>query len=131
MPLLAIAPVVPIIAISSVIRGYFQGRQNMKPAALSQLIEQVVRIALIAALTKMFLPYGIEFAAAGAMAASVIGELASLLYLLTTFKLKKKFRVRRQFFSFVKSGKQTFQELMTIALPTTGSRMIGYFRLVF
>jgi stage V sporulation protein B len=125
MPLLAIVPVVPIIAISSVIRGYFQGRQNMKPAALSQLIEQVVRIALIAALTKMFLPYGIEFAAAGAMAASVIGELASLLYLLTTFKLKKKFRVRRQFFSFVKSGKQTFQELMTIALPTTGSRMIG------
>lgn len=125
MPLLAIAPVVPIIAISSVLRGYFQGRQNMKPAALSQLIEQIVRIALIALLTKMFLPYGIEYAAAGAMASSVIGELASLLYLLTTFKLKKKFRVRRQFFSFVKSGKQTFKELMNIALPTTGSRIIG------
>lgn len=125
IPLLAIAPVVPIVAISSVIRGYFQGKQNMKPAALSQLIEQVIRIALIAALTKMFLPYGIEYAAAGAMAASVIGELASLLYLLTTFKLKKKFRVRRQFFSYVKSGKQTFKELMSIALPTTGSRLIG------
>ncbi|MBB6445906.1 stage V sporulation protein B [Bacillus benzoevorans] len=125
MPLLAVAPVVPIVAISSVIRGYFQGRQNMKPAALSQLMEQVVRIALIALLTKMFLPYGIEYAAAGAMAASVVGELASLLYLLTTFKLKKKFRVRRQFFSFVKSGKQTFKELMSIAMPTTGSRLIG------
>src|SRR6478752_4702120 len=50
-PLMAIAPVVPIIAISSVLRGYFQGRQNMKPAALSQLIEQIVRIALITVLT--------------------------------------------------------------------------------
>lgn len=124
-PLLAIAPIVPIIAISSVIRGYFQGRQNMKPAAYSQVIEQIIRISLIALMTKTFLPYGIEYAAAGAMFASVIGELASLIYLLTTFKLKKKFRVRKQFFKFVHSGKSTFNELMTVALPTTGSRMIG------
>jgi len=124
-PLLAIAPIVPIVAVSSVIRGYFQGRQNMKPAALSQMLEQIVRITLIAAMTKAFLPYGIEYAAAGAMLASVIGELASLLYLFTAFKLKKRFRVRRQFFTYVKSGKSTFNELMSIALPTTGSRMIG------
>ncbi|MBP2240552.1 stage V sporulation protein B [Cytobacillus eiseniae] len=125
LPLLAIAPIVPIVAISSVIRGYFQGKQNMKPAAFSQVLEQVVRITLIAALTKAFLPYGIEYAAAGAMFASVIGELASLIYLLMSFKLKKKFRVRKQFFTFVKTGKSTFKELMSIALPTTGSRMIG------
>ncbi|MBT2688053.1 stage V sporulation protein B [Bacillus sp. ISL-47] len=125
LPLMAIAPIVPIIAISSVIRGYFQGRQNMKPAAYSQVIEQIVRISLIAMMTKAFLPYGIEYAAAGAMLAAVIGELASLIYLLTTFKLKKKFRVRKQFFKYVQSGKGTFNELMTVALPTTGSRMIG------
>ncbi|WP_394580098.1 stage V sporulation protein B [Cytobacillus firmus] len=125
LPLMAIAPIVPIIAVSSVIRGYFQGRQNMKPAAISQMIEQIVRISLIALMTKAFLPYGIEYAAAGAMLAAVIGELASLLYLMTTFKLKKKFRVRKQFFKYVSSGKSTFNELMTVALPTTGSRMIG------
>ncbi|WP_026585339.1 stage V sporulation protein B [Bacillus sp. J33] len=124
-PLMAIAPIVPIIAISSVIRGYFQGRQNMKPAAYSQVIEQIIRISLIAVLTKAFLPFGIEYAAAGAMLAAIIGELASLIYLLTTFKLKKKFRVRKQFFKYVQSGKSTFNELMTVALPTTGSRMIG------
>lgn len=125
LPLLAIAPVVPIIAVSSVIRGYFQGKQNMKPAAYSQLLEQAVRITLIAAMTKAFLPYGIEYAAAGAMLASVIGELASLIYLLLAFKLKKKFRVRKQFFKYVRSGKSTLKELMNVALPTTGSKMIG------
>ncbi|KAB2338685.1 stage V sporulation protein B [Cytobacillus depressus] len=125
LPLLAIAPIVPIIAISSVIRGYFQGRQNMKPAAISQMLEQLVRILLIAAMTKAFLPYGIEYAAAGAMLASVIGELSSLIYLMATFKIKKKFRVRKHFFKYVKSGRSTFNELMCIALPTTGSRMIG------
>ncbi|WP_338451502.1 stage V sporulation protein B [Niallia oryzisoli] len=124
-PLLAIAPVVPIIAISSVIRGYFQGKQNMRPVALSQMIEQIIRIALIAFLTKTFLPYGIEYAAAGAMFSAVIGELASLFYLVTSFKLKKKFPVRKQFFTYVRSGKKTFQELMSIAVPTMGSRMIG------
>lgn len=125
LPLLAITPIIPIVAISAVIRGYFQGRQNMKPGAISQVIEQLVRITLIAVLTKTFLPYGIEYAAAAAMVSSVIGELASLIYLLTTFKIKKKFRLRRNFFQFVHSGRSTFKELMGIALPTTGSRMIG------
>ncbi|MFE8703487.1 stage V sporulation protein B [Cytobacillus sp. FJAT-54145] len=125
LPLLAIAPIVPIVAISSVLRGYFQGRQNMKPAAYSQVLEQIARITLIAIMTKAFLPYGIEYAAAGAMLASVIGELISLLYLFTTFKLKKKFRVRKKFFSQIKGGKSTFKELMSVGIPTLGSRMTG------
>jgi stage V sporulation protein B len=124
-PLMAIAPVVPIIAISSVLRGYFQGRQNMRPSAFSQIIEQLVRITLIAVMTQTFLPYGIEYAAAAAMVAAVIGEIVSLIYLMTAFKLKKRFRLRKNFFQFVHSGKKTFKDLMEIALPTMGSRMIG------
>lgn len=124
-PLVAIAPVVPIIAVSSVLRGYFQGRQNMRPAANSQILEQLVRITLIAVMTKAFLPYGIEYAAAAAMIASVIGELVSLLYLLTAFKLKKRFKLRKKFFQSVHAGKKTFHDLMEIAIPTTGSRLIG------
>ncbi|WP_210609487.1 stage V sporulation protein B [Priestia flexa] len=124
-PLLAIIPVIPIIAISSVIRGYFQGLQQMKPAAYSQVIEQVVRITLIAVCTKAFLPYGIEYAAAGAMLSSVFGELASLFYMFYMFKRKKKLTVRRNFFQSLRDGKDTFYDLMRIAVPTTGSRMIG------
>ncbi len=124
-PLIAIAPVIPIIAVSSVIRGYFQGRQNMKPAAISQVIEQFVRILLIAFMTKAFLPYGVEYAAAAAMVASIMGELASLLYLMTMFKLKKHFRVRNKFFQSIRSSANVFNELMRVALPTLGSRIIG------
>ncbi len=124
-PLMAIAPIVPIIAISSVIRGYFQGKQNMKPFAFSQVIEQIARITFIAVLTKAFLPYGIEYAAAGAMFASIIGELVSLVYLLTMFKIKKHFKMRKNFFSVFSSSKSTLKELMSIALPNTGSRFIG------
>ncbi|MBM7651796.1 stage V sporulation protein B [Neobacillus cucumis] len=124
-PLIAIAPALPIIAIASVLRGYFQGRQNMRPSAVSQILEQLVRITLIATATKTFLPYGVEYGAAAAMGASVLGELLSLVYLLTTFKLKKRFKLRKNFFQFVQKGQKTFKDLMGIALPTMGSRMIG------
>ncbi|MGD6816683.1 stage V sporulation protein B [Metabacillus sp. 84] len=124
-PLIAVAPVVPIVAISSVLRGYFQGKQNMKPAAYSQVLEQIVRISLIAVFTTAFLPYGIEYAAAGAMFSAVIGELVSLFYLFIMFKRKKKIKIRKNFFQSVKAGKSTLNDLMEIAVPTTGSRLIG------
>src|SRR5690606_34239971 len=110
-PLMAITPIVPIVAVSSVIRGYFQGKQNMKPAAIAQVLEQVVRIALIAFLAKKFLPMGIEYAAAAAMGASVIGELASFIYLFLMFKAKKRFRVRKRFFQSITDEKKTLGEL--------------------
>ncbi|TWI56266.1 stage V sporulation protein B [Halalkalibacter nanhaiisediminis] len=130
-PLIAIAPIVPIVALSSVMRGYFQGKQNMKPTAYSQVIEQVVRITLVAVMTSAFLPMGVEYAAAGAMISVVIGELASLVYMIFMFKMNKRFQVRRGFFSYVKQGKHTFKDLMAIALPTTGSRLIGSLSLFF
>ncbi|RWZ59968.1 stage V sporulation protein B [Halobacillus fulvus] len=124
-PLLAVTPIIPIIAISSVIRGYFQGRQNMKPQAISQVIEQVVRISTVIFLTKWLMPYGVEYAAAGAMAAVVLGEFISLIYMMRHFNLQKGFRLRKSWKNQISKGKQTFNELMSIALPTTGSRFIG------
>lgn len=126
-PLLAITPIVPIVAVSSVIKGYFQGKQNMIPPAYSQIIEQITRISLVAILVILFMPYGLEYAAAGAMISVVIGEAVALIYLFTTFKLKKKnlFRVRKQFFREFAHGKRTLFELLRIGLPTTGSGLIG------
>ena len=55
-PLIAIAPIIPIAAVSAVIRGYFQGKQNMRPSAYSQILEQASRIILIYFMTNAFLP---------------------------------------------------------------------------
>lgn len=124
-PLMAISPIVPIVGISSILRGYFQGMQNMKPYALSQVIEQTVRVSLVAFLTTKLLPYGVEYAASGAMIAGVIGELISLIYMLTMFKKNKAVKIRKKFWAHLKGGRTTFNQLMRIALPTTGSRLIG------
>ncbi|MFC7320994.1 stage V sporulation protein B [Halobacillus campisalis] len=124
-PLLAVTPIIPITAVSAVLRGYFQGRQNMKPQAISQVIEQVVRIATVAFLTNLFMPYGVQYAAAGAMIAVIIGEFVSLLYMSKQFSLHKTFKLRKAWRKQIKQGKATLRQLMTIALPTSGSRLIG------
>lgn len=125
IPILAITPVIPLIAISSVLRGYFQGIQDMKPSAISQVIEQTVRIGLVSICTSSLLKYGIEYGTAGAMISIIFGELASLLYVFIIFKKKKDFPIRKQFFHDVIGSSKTFFELMQVALPTTGSRFIG------
>ncbi|WP_078390860.1 stage V sporulation protein B [Shouchella patagoniensis] len=130
-PLFAVIPIVPIIALSSVLRGYFQGRQNMKPTAYAQVIEQIVRITLVAVLTAAFMPFGLEYAAAGAMLSAICGEFASLLYMMFLFKSQKTFRFRRRFFSTIKGERKTLSDLLHIALPTTGSRLIGTTALFF
>ncbi|QDP40718.1 stage V sporulation protein B [Radiobacillus deserti] len=126
-PLLAISPMVPISAISGVLRGYFQGRQNMIPQSYAQVIEQIIRISCVALLVKLFLPYGVEFAAAGAMVSVIIGEFIALLFMMRMFKLKKRIKIRSKFMTYLKSGKETLKELLSIALPSTGSRLVGSF----
>ncbi|MFD1038594.1 stage V sporulation protein B [Virgibacillus byunsanensis] len=126
-PLLAISPLVPIVAISAILRGYFQGKQNMRPQSYALVIEQVVRITCVALFVKLFLPFGIEYAAAGAMFSIILGELASLFYMTYMFKRKKVIKIRYRFFSYLKNSGDTLRELFSIALPSTGSRLIGSF----
>lgn len=124
-PLMAISPIVPIIAISSVIKGYFQGKQNMKPQSYALVIEQIVRIIFVFILVKLTLPYGVHIAATGAMISVIIGEIASLLFMITLFKRKKIVSIRYRFFAYLKESKDTLKELFSIALPSTGSRLIN------
>lgn len=127
LPLYVVSPIIPLIAMASVIKGYFQGMQNMNPQSIAIVIEQVSRITAVYFLVKLLLPYGVEFAAAGAMVSIFVGELASLLFLIYTFKKKKIIRIRKGFFSFIKRSKQTRKELFSIALPNTGSKLISSF----
>jgi stage V sporulation protein B len=120
--MLAITPIAPIIAISAVLKGYFRGKQNMKPLAISGIIEHLVQIAFIFVLVRLLLPYGIENAAAGAMISVVIGEGAGLLCVFSMFILyRKKIGIKYKLSPSLQQGKQTFFELMHIGLPTMGN----------
>src|SRR5690625_1508852 len=122
---MAMAPAIPLITLTSVLRGYFQGKHNMKPQSYALIIEQVVRITAVVICVKIALPYGVEFAAAAAMISLIIGEISALIFMVYQFHKYKNIILRKQFFSQFSKGKQTMKELFSIALPTTGSRLIN------
>lgn len=47
----AMAPALFIVTVMGSIRGYFQGKENMTPTGVSQIIEQIVRVGFSVAIT--------------------------------------------------------------------------------
>jgi stage V sporulation protein B len=127
---LTMIPVLPLVAVSSVWRGYFQGKQNMIPTAFSTTTETLVRIVLSLLLASAFFPYGLEAAAAGAMLGMVAGELAGLLVLWrqAAAEREKPRGDPAPLAVFQPGGTRPHglsRRILGIALPVTGSRLIG------
>jgi stage V sporulation protein B len=123
-------PIIPFVAISAVFRGYFQGRHNMIPTALSQIVETLVRIVSMLTFAYLLLPYGVEFAAAGAMLGVLIGELGGMAVLLI------QHRTSRQHYSALQSTKiglkgtaprrfNAIRRIMKLAVPVTAGKLVG------
>lgn len=79
--LIALAPAVFCATISATMRGYFQGLQNMTPTAVSEVIEQFVRVVTMIGLAIILLPKGLEFGAAGATFGAAPGAAVAILTL--------------------------------------------------
>ncbi|QRF23023.1 stage V sporulation protein B [Alicyclobacillus sp. TC] len=124
---LAMIPIVSIIAIATIYRGYFQGIQDMTPTAVASIIEQTVRILTIWGLAAYFIRFSLPFAAAAAMMGMVFGELSGLLYLI--FQQKKRARINQILPNAParssETVRQTLRSLAAIAAPVTLSRLIS------
>ena len=88
--MIAIAPALLLIPIMSVYRGYFQGMQNMLPTALSQFMEQAVRVAAGLGLAIVLLGMGVEYAAAGATLGASIGPVPGILIIVIIYYVKRR-----------------------------------------
>lgn len=124
--LLAITPAVFIVSIMATYRGFFQGMQTMLPTALSQAIEQFIRMATILLLSYLLLPYGIEWAAAGATFGAVTGSSGGLLLLLFLYFKKRKeistFRLKDAVERM--PSKEVYQKILLLALPVTFGALV-------
>ena len=65
LAIVALSPTLIFTAIASSYRGYFQGRGNMTPTAISQICEQVVNTIFTLVFAALLIRYGIEAACAG------------------------------------------------------------------
>ncbi|WP_141504173.1 stage V sporulation protein B [Paenibacillus luteus] len=127
---LVMTPMLMIIGISSVYRGYFQGKQNMIPTAVSQIVETVLRIIASLSFAYLFLPYGLEWAAAGAMLGAVVGEIGGFAVLIWKYYRDKYLNKKDSSITPDQDSSKNFpvlRKLLTLSIPVTGSRMIGSF----
>jgi len=120
LAIICIGFVLPFISISSIVRGYFFGKEKMIPHVLSNVIEDIVRMIILALGIPIFIKNGIEFAVAFLVLSNVVSELTSILILF--FFLPKNFKLQKK---DCIPNKQNIKDIFSISLPTTGSRLIG------
>jgi len=122
----AIAPAVFLVAVTSAFRGFFQGHLRMAPTAVSQVLEQIVRVATMFALAYLLMPRGLEYAAAGATFGAVSGALVALGYLTVLFMIGRggeKTRQRRPW-RVPEGNLQTVKRIVGLAVPISLAGMV-------
>lgn len=86
---LGIAPSLIFVAVVSAYRGYFQGKQNMFPSAISQIIEQFIKMAAGLGLAYAFKSWGLQYAVLGAIIGVTLSEFAAMVVMIFQYYLDK------------------------------------------
>lgn len=119
-PIMSMAFILPFISISSILRGYFFGKQQMMPHTISNIIEQVARFIIILLVLPKLVSYGPVYGIVGYILLSIISEFISIVIFLCF--LPKKFTIKKE---DLKPDIKTTKEVMNLCLPSVSGRLIG------
>lgn len=120
--LMALGPALLFVPFMSAFRGFFQGKQDMVPTAISQIIEQTTRLIVGLSLTYLLLDYGLPIAAGGASfggsAGAILGSIG--IFILFLFSKKQMMEeIGKSKFRGTCSTEDIVKELLMISIPIT------------
>ncbi|MCZ8517491.1 polysaccharide biosynthesis protein [Paenibacillus filicis] len=116
----ALAPALLLFPLIAIMRGYFQGRQNMLPNGLSQIIEQIFRVAASVLFAYLLLGRGLEWAAAGASFGGVAGSIAAVAVMLFYARKLRRSEAQRTLAepgSEVLTYRTIYRQLFGLSIP--------------
>ena len=124
--ILFLAPSIMICSIMASYRGYFQGKRNMTPTAVSQIIEQIVHVVVSIICVIGLSKYGIVWAVAGASMGTAVGAFVSFA-IIVGYRNTKKYYIEKE----SRRGKnlptwKLFKTLVYYSIPITLSSGIQY-----
>jgi len=123
LSMLLLVPSIPVIAAASAIKGYFYGIQNVTPTAISQVVEQIVRITIVMILAAYFANVGLEYACALATIGMALGEISNLAVVAVVYKLeKRRFPIRSK--TGMMRKRTIVKNLLKMAVPVSFNRFI-------
>lgn len=116
--ILSIGFVLPFISISSILRGYFFGKQKMIPHVLSNILEDIIRLISLIIGIPIFMKYNVEFAISYVLLTNIFSEISSIIIFI--FLLPKKISLKN-----IKPNLKNVYDVLSISLPSTASRIVG------
>lgn len=117
--IMAFALTLPFVSISSVLKGYFAGKQNMVPHATSNIIEQIVRLIIILVVLPILKRKSDMLAILGLILLTIISEISSIIVFLLFLPKKINFNTK------ILPSKKITKDILDISIPTVSGRIIG------
>ena len=108
-PLLALSFVLPFISVASILRGYFFGKQQMLPHAISNVIEQIFKLSIVLLVLPRIMHYGVVVTVTGYILISILSETMSIIIFLIFLPKKFNFSSKYLFTDF-----GTVKDVLTI-----------------
>lgn len=118
-PLIAIGSTLPFITLSSIIKGYFFGKEKVFPITLSNIIEQIARLLLTTTVVAKMMNHSLIAAVTTVVLINIISEGTSIIILL--FSLPKDKITKEDF----RRDNKLLREIFGISIPNTMARLIG------
>ncbi len=119
-PLLACTLSLPFVSLGYIVKGYFYGKQNVTPHMISNVLEQALRLTIIAFILPYIIPYGKVITITVLMLLNIVSESFSIIMLLIFIPKHKMIRKED-----IKFDRDETHELLAISVPSVSGRLLG------
>lgn len=120
IPLLSIGFTLPFIGLSSIIKGYYWGKQRMGIYILSNIVEQIVRIIVLIFLIPKVIKVSLVLTISLIIVVNVLSETSSIIVML--LGLPKGVKITKE---DLRPSKEYIKDIMNICVPSTSSKIVG------
>lgn len=133
LTLIALSPAIFFVSISSVMRGYFNGRRTLKTTARAQTLEQIFKTVLtivIVEIVAYVTSTSTEMMAAGANVATTLATFSSFVYLFMYYRIKRKeigTEINQSINYQYENVKTIVKRILMVSIPLTLSSIMTSF----
>lgn len=120
IPLLSIGFTLPFIGLSSIIKGYYWGKQRMGVYILSNIVEQIVRIIVLILLIPKVIKVSLVLTISLIIIVNVLSETSSIIVML--LGLPKGVKITKE---DLRPSKEYIKDILNICVPSTSSKIVG------
>lgn len=120
VPLLSIGFTLPFIGLSSIIKGYYWGKQRMGVYILSNIVEQIVRITILVFLIPILIEKSLILTISVIILVNIVSETSSIIVMI--LGLPKGISIKKE---DIRPDKEYVKDVMNICIPSTSSKIVG------